>query len=180
MGSYLLAQPWSVDFDMSNNEVQSVVVWIHLPGLLIHLYHKQVLRAIGDVVGNVVKVDYNTSDILRGKFARLAISVNLKEPLVAKFLINGREQLVDYEYLPDVCFHYGRYGHNSQLYMIRKEQVGVDGSKNNGGESGSGGGNDDEGNNGKGEFGPWMVVSRRGGRAPRTVAHVEGKGGSRF
>lgn len=51
---------------------------------------KKVIGAIGAAVGTVVKVDYNTSDLLREKFAMVIVSINLKEPLISKFTINGR------------------------------------------------------------------------------------------
>ncbi|KAJ9183123.1 hypothetical protein P3X46_007029 [Hevea brasiliensis] len=85
LGSYFLVQPWTPDFSIHKKDVNNVVVWIRLPGLPLHLYKKKVLRAIGDAVGNVVKVDYMTSDALRGKYATIAVTVNLNEPLLAKF-----------------------------------------------------------------------------------------------
>ncbi|MBA0566954.1 hypothetical protein Golob_011725 [Gossypium lobatum] len=52
-----------------------------------------------------------TDSRTRGRFARLAVYVDLEKPLVSHILINGRKQNVEYETLPTICFHYGRYGH---------------------------------------------------------------------
>ncbi|KAK8554740.1 hypothetical protein V6N13_093714 [Hibiscus sabdariffa] len=41
----------------------------------------------------------------------MALSVDLSKPLISKLIVNGRVQLVEYESLPVICFHCGRYGH---------------------------------------------------------------------
>ncbi|KAK8663698.1 hypothetical protein V6N13_083505 [Hibiscus sabdariffa] len=41
----------------------------------------------------------------------MAISLDLRQSLVSKLLINGHLQVVEYESLPTVCFECGKYGH---------------------------------------------------------------------
>ncbi|MBA0548259.1 hypothetical protein Golob_019368, partial [Gossypium lobatum] len=53
----------------------------------------------------------NTDSRTRGRFARLAVYVDLEKPMVSHILINGRKQNVEYESLSTICFHCGRYGH---------------------------------------------------------------------
>lgn len=62
---------------------------MRLPGLSLHLYNRRIIQYIGDVLGKVIHIDYNTGDMERGKFARLVVSINLKELLVSKFMLNG-------------------------------------------------------------------------------------------
>ncbi|KAJ9182323.1 hypothetical protein P3X46_006327 [Hevea brasiliensis] len=104
-GNYLMVKPWTTEFDITQTEVGMAMVWIRLP----------VLRAIGEVIGKVVKIDYNTKDLLRGRFVRLAVSVDLRLPLLSKFMLNGKEQLIEYESLPDICYECGRYGHRTAI-----------------------------------------------------------------
>ena len=89
MGHYLIVPLWSPQFDSSKEECDSVIVWIWLPGMALHYYHKHILQMIGQVIGNVVRVDYNTESATRGKFARIAVKVSLSKPLVSQFLLNG-------------------------------------------------------------------------------------------
>ncbi|MBA0592761.1 hypothetical protein Gorai_009736 [Gossypium raimondii] len=52
----------------------TVMVWIRLHGAM---HKKSTLMAIGSVIGTVVKIDYNTENGTRGRFARMAISIDL-------------------------------------------------------------------------------------------------------
>ncbi|KAI9116994.1 hypothetical protein K1719_011993 [Acacia pycnantha] len=63
------------------------------------------------VFGEVIRVDYNTDSSDRGKFARIAVSLDLTKPLTSKILVDGELIYVEYEGLPTICFHCGRYGH---------------------------------------------------------------------
>ncbi|XVE65989.1 hypothetical protein DITRI_Ditri08aG0045200 [Diplodiscus trichospermus] len=62
---------------------------------------------IGSMEGNVLRIDYNIESASRGKFARIAVKVDLKKPLCARFLMDGRVQVVEYESLPKICFYCG-------------------------------------------------------------------------
>ncbi|GAY68969.1 hypothetical protein CUMW_268340 [Citrus unshiu] len=156
MGHYLIVQPWSPQFDSSKEECDSVIVWIRLPGMALHYYHKRILRMIGQVIGNVVRVDYNTESATRGKFARIAVEVSLSKPLVSQFLLDGKVQKVEYENLPFICFSCGKYGHYYEACPDR----GLGGEKTTTAAApGKDAGRDDQN---EPKFGPWMVVSRKG------------------
>ncbi|KAJ9162496.1 hypothetical protein P3X46_022263 [Hevea brasiliensis] len=175
LGSYLFVKHWSMEFDHSKEEVESIMAWIRLLGLPIHFYRKQVLREIEKVVGLVTKVDCNTSDILRGKFVRLVVFVNFREPLVLKFLLNENEQVIKYECLMEVCFQCGRYGHPIPMCTFKGEQSENNEDKNGVNEEGRC--NEQEG---KGSYGPWIVISRRGRSNQWKAKPVIKGGGSRF
>lgn len=70
-----------------------------------------IIRSIGSVFGKVLRVDYNIDSGDRGKLAKLAISIDLTKPLISKIQVDGEIIFVEYEGLPTICFHYGRYGH---------------------------------------------------------------------
>ncbi|KAG8502955.1 hypothetical protein CXB51_000789 [Gossypium anomalum] len=95
-----------------------VMAWIRLPGLPKYLYNKKILEEIGGLIGKVAKLDFNTSNGLRGQFARMVIFVNLDKPLTSKILINGNLQRIVYESLSSICFSCGRYGHVKDLFPI--------------------------------------------------------------
>lgn len=78
MGHYLSVQQWSPDFDVATNKVDRIVAWIRLPGMNIHFYHKTIIRRLGQIVGPVVEIDYHTAAAQRGKFARIAVQLDLE------------------------------------------------------------------------------------------------------
>ncbi|PPD73539.1 hypothetical protein GOBAR_DD29535 [Gossypium barbadense] len=71
------------------------------------------------LIGKVVKLDMNTDNRVRGRFACMAVYVNLDKPLVSQVLINGKIQRDEYELLPTVSFHYGRYVHVKEVCPFR-------------------------------------------------------------
>ncbi|KAL4308653.1 hypothetical protein GQ457_01G024420 [Hibiscus cannabinus] len=125
-GSYLTVQPWSRSF-----------------------FYK--FGVPGENNG-VVRIDYNTEDGKRGRFARLAVTIDLNKPLVSGIVIDGTRQDIEYEGLPDICFSCGKYGHSKDL--CGKEAVGS--TSNEVGTE----------RDPKELFGPWMQVTNRRRRAP--------------
>ncbi|XP_039015150.1 uncharacterized protein LOC120145367 [Hibiscus syriacus] len=114
-GHYLTVKPWSLDFQPSQDYPSHLMAWIRLSGLLVTLYKRSFIEAIGNQVGSVIKIDFQTDNGCRGSFARLAVSLNLHRPLVSKLLINGHLQIIEYESLPTICFHCGIYGHHKDI-----------------------------------------------------------------
>ncbi|KAK9226373.1 hypothetical protein WN943_011420 [Citrus x changshan-huyou] len=105
--------PWTPSFDFTKTAIDQVTVWIRLSGLTVHLYDRKILQRLGDLVGTVIKIDANTTSCIRGRFARVAVTISLDKPLVSQFVLDGKIQKVEYEELPVICFKCGRYGHNS-------------------------------------------------------------------
>nr|KJB13653.1 hypothetical protein B456_002G087100 [Gossypium raimondii] len=88
-GQYLTVRPWSSDFSMNQDEVRVQVVWVRLPGLSENYYSSCILKAIGKAIGSMVRINENIVSATRGRFARLAICVDLRKPLISKVRING-------------------------------------------------------------------------------------------
>lgn len=110
-GHNLTIQPWSLAFDPSNPYPSSIVSWIRIPNLPSSLYHKPILEQVGSMIGKVIKIDERTLLATRGRFARLAVTVDLTKPLITRILVNEKLKVIEYEALPIVCFHCGVYGH---------------------------------------------------------------------
>lgn len=75
-GHYLTVQPWTPAFSTSDMS-SSLVVWVRFPGMKMHMYHKKILRIIADTIGKAIHIDYNTAGSTRGKFARVAVELDL-------------------------------------------------------------------------------------------------------
>lgn len=109
-GHYLTVHPWEPSFSPQNLEITQVFGWVRLPGLPYHYYHKSLLRTIGEVLGTVLKIDYNTIGVPKARFARLAVKIDLTKPLVSMIKLDGATQFVEYEGLPTICYGCGKYG----------------------------------------------------------------------
>ncbi|XP_012458146.1 uncharacterized protein LOC105778931 [Gossypium raimondii] len=64
-----------------------------------YMYKCKILVEIGGLVGKVTKLDMNTNNKERGRFARMDVYVTLDRPLVSQVLINGKIQRAEYEFL---------------------------------------------------------------------------------
>lgn len=78
-GHYLVVQPWSREFTTKESHPSKIVSWIRLLGLHYRYYTKGLVRALASIIGNVVKVDYNTTDGRRGKFIGVAVVVDMSK-----------------------------------------------------------------------------------------------------
>ncbi|MBA0762931.1 hypothetical protein Gotri_012476 [Gossypium trilobum] len=76
-----------------------------------YMYKQKVLWEIREMVVKVTKLDFNPNNGARGRFARMAIYVNLDKPLVPQVLINGNIHRVEYKHLPSIYFSCRRYGY---------------------------------------------------------------------
>ncbi|KAJ1443237.1 Zinc finger, CCHC-type [Sesbania bispinosa] len=118
---YLVIQKWRPEFFPFEDDLKNVAVWIRIPCLPVEYYDQLILKRIGDTLGRTVKIDGNTLKekvvglgelyTERAKFARICIEVNLQQPLISRFELNGQRYKVEYEGLHLVCFKCGRYGH---------------------------------------------------------------------
>ncbi|KAK5833596.1 hypothetical protein PVK06_017446 [Gossypium arboreum] len=115
-GHYLVVQPWSRDFSTEQNFPSKIIAWIRLSGLYYRYYTKGLVRALASVNGNVVKVDYNTIDGTRGKFARVTVGEDISKPLMPFIGVEGKKQTVVYEGLSSICYTCGMVGHIKENY----------------------------------------------------------------
>ncbi|PPD69845.1 hypothetical protein GOBAR_DD33275 [Gossypium barbadense] len=61
-----------------------------LPGFSGALYKKCLLKAVGSTIGHVIEIDENTDNGAPGRFARMTVNVDLRQPLVSKIRIEGK------------------------------------------------------------------------------------------
>ncbi|CAN1160036.1 hypothetical protein LINPERHAP2_LOCUS23068 [Linum perenne] len=108
---YLVVQQWDPTFRVSDKLPSKMVVWLRFPHLPVQLYHKQILSSLGNLIGRTVRMDHNTQTAECGKFARIAVEIDLNEPLVTGIDLDGAWQCVEYENLPELCFSCGEIGH---------------------------------------------------------------------
>ena len=103
LGHYLTVQPWPSSFNSKENFPAETLVWIRLPNMPLQ-YHKSTLRAIANIIRDLIKIDYKTESVQRGKFARMAVRVNLNKPFISRFKIEDSVQMVESEDLLVICY----------------------------------------------------------------------------
>lgn len=62
-------------------------------------------------VGNPIKFDSNTSDVRRGRFARVCVEIDLNKSVIGKVWLHGHWYCVEYEGLHRICTTCGCYEH---------------------------------------------------------------------
>lgn len=108
---------WSPDFD-SKAESSIVPVWIGLPELPLHLFHKQALFEIASLIGKPLKVDEPTADQTRPSIARICVEVDLKAKRIEEIAILCDDiilnQRILYERVPEYCLTCCHLGHSDE------------------------------------------------------------------
>ncbi|CAL1394902.1 unnamed protein product [Linum trigynum] len=140
-----------------------MIVWVQLPALKIHFYHKEVLMTIGNLIGRTIKLDYHTLNQQRAKFVRLAVEVDLAKQLVPRIWLDDAWQKVEYENLPKVCFHCGRIGHADEECR-EKRPTALSPAFTNLELAPTVAGTTEDPEEPNPGFGPWLLVTRRSGR----------------
>ncbi|QHO20966.1 uncharacterized protein DS421_11g342530 [Arachis hypogaea] len=204
---YLAIRLWEPNFNPLLTTIDKITAWVRLPGLPIELYNDQILRKIGDLIGKTCKVDYNTSHLCRGKFARLCVEVDLTKPLLGRYMVNGKLYNIEYEGIHQICFTCGKVDHDQKNCAMGKERVEQSNDKQDANKDQAGneaynqaqtGNNNqtkqddkeetsrkDKGkaimNQSNDNFGPWMVVQRqrRGKKESKEEGTKNGAGTSK-
>ena len=65
------------------NKSTILLLVFRLLGMPLHYYHKRIPRFLGQVIGNVLKIDYNTESASKEKFVRIAVEINLNKLVVS-------------------------------------------------------------------------------------------------
>lgn len=108
---YLMVQTWTPEFISPTAKIDKTMVWICFLGLNLLCYDESILLALASTVGKPIKVDHNTLDVQRGRFARVCVEVDLNKPVVGKVWMKNFWYKVEYKGLHQICFTCGCYGH---------------------------------------------------------------------
>ncbi|XP_019198076.1 PREDICTED: uncharacterized protein LOC109191857 [Ipomoea nil] len=118
---YLIVKECSPDFDPIRDKTEKVLVWICFPCLPIEYYSASFLQKVGKKIGRPVQVDQATSQVSRGRFARMCVEIDLTKPLISKFKLRKRTRFIAYEGIHLVCFGCDMYGHSHEACPENKK-----------------------------------------------------------
>lgn len=108
---YLTVQTWTPDFMSSSAKIDKTMVWVRFPSLNLLYYDESILMTLASTIGKPIKVDSNTLDVRRGRFARVCVEIDLTKPVIGKVGLQGFWYNVEYEGLHRLCTKCGCYGH---------------------------------------------------------------------
>lgn len=104
---------WTPDFRASDASITNTIVWVRLPEFPYPFFSQpRRLKEIGDMIDSFIKVDEHTEVASKGCFARIAVEIDLKKPLLPKYLIRNSEYNIEYEGIRLICYHCGVFGHH--------------------------------------------------------------------
>ncbi|KAJ8898918.1 hypothetical protein K2173_008411 [Erythroxylum novogranatense] len=190
-GHVLSVQPWTSTFRPSTDRISHVASWVCFPELSMARYHPAILTALGNLIDRTVKIDENTQSSQRGKFARVAVELDISSPLRPVVELDGEIIKVAYEGLPSICLTCGMVGHASDSCpttrsTLREDPAPLDTTQPASSSSPAPAATDSS----AAGYGPWVQVQRRTRRPPshptapgqdrRPFPHSEVRPGSRF
>ena len=86
---YLAIQTWMPEFISPKAKIQKTLVWIRFSGLNMLFYDESVLLTLASALGTPIKVDSNTVNGTRGRFARVCVEMDIMKPVKGKVGLQG-------------------------------------------------------------------------------------------
>ncbi|XP_019183629.1 PREDICTED: uncharacterized protein LOC109178450 [Ipomoea nil] len=108
---YLIVKEWTPDFDPMTDKTEKMLIWVRFPCLPVEYYNIVFLQKVGRRIGRPIRIDRATSQVSRGRFARMCVEIDITKPLLSKFKRRGRTRYISYEGIHLDC---GMYGHNHE------------------------------------------------------------------
>ncbi|CAI0378317.1 unnamed protein product [Linum tenue] len=112
--------------------------------------------------------------IERGKFARIAIELDMMKPLPTRIRLDGFWQQVLYENLPQICFECGRIGHSEDTCPKKPNNLVTMLTSGSTVQSTSGAAQIESPVEPPTGYGPWMQVVRKSRKPTRKVSDNQG------
>lgn len=97
LGHYITISKWRPNFKSKETTVQTTLAWVRIPTIPVEMLEDPSLLNVGDGVGKVVRVDPNIVDMIRGRYARICVELNLDKSLMQTVVVWGKKYSVDYE-----------------------------------------------------------------------------------
>ncbi|XP_024318884.1 uncharacterized protein LOC112272416 [Brachypodium distachyon] len=125
-GEVLIVAPVDGTVPLMEIPVDAMPIWIHIDKVPPMLQNDQIGRALGSFLGRVLEVDAMANGQV-GAYLRVRVEISLRQPLQDEVAIRIKGKLttykVQYERLPNLCFHCGLVGHGKTECL--KEQQGA-------------------------------------------------------
>lgn len=102
-GMPMVLKEWKPDFNMKQDMMRTMPIWIKLPKLPLYLWGERTLDKIGSAIGVPMVTDECTTHKLRVTYARMLVEVDITKKLVEEIALKDKEgkilmQPVQYEW----------------------------------------------------------------------------------
>lgn len=119
-GMPMVLKEWKPDFNMKQDMMRTMPIWIKLPKLPLYLWGERTLDKIGSAIGVPMVTDECTTHKLRVTYARMLVEVDITRKLVEEIALKDKEgkilmQPVQYEWKPKFCDKCQKVGHHYGL-----------------------------------------------------------------
>ncbi|XP_019233757.1 PREDICTED: uncharacterized protein LOC109214304 [Nicotiana attenuata] len=114
----MVLKDWDPDFQIQNESMRIVPIWVNLLGLPIQCWAEKNLGRIASLLGKPICTDKLTAQCERISYARVLIEMDIIQPLLDEILIekpdgNSWMQRVDFEWKPKLCLDCNKFGHGT-------------------------------------------------------------------
>jgi hypothetical protein len=112
----MLLREWKPNFNLKNDMLRTVPIWVKLPQLPLYLWGVKSLSKIGCALGHPLVTDECTANKFRISYARILVEVDITKELPQEITITDSEggkmkQPVEYEWRPTFCDKCQKFGH---------------------------------------------------------------------
>ncbi|KAA8542819.1 hypothetical protein F0562_023971 [Nyssa sinensis] len=122
----MILKPRSMDFNIENEWVTVVPIWIRFPSLRLHLWSPRALSRMASIVGNPLFADNLIATKETLHYGRLCVEIEVGKELldhvnIKDFKGNGYSQKIEYKWVPNHCHHCKVFGHRIDQFRIEKK-----------------------------------------------------------
>ncbi|KAL2936882.1 LINE-1 retrotransposable element ORF2 protein, partial [Bienertia sinuspersici] len=119
-GAHIHVQYWVPGFKPSNASIDKSPVWMNLPELPIEFYEQSILQKVGDQIGSTIKIDANTLEGGKRRYAGVCILVKANTTPPSGAWIGKNYQPITFSEGPWYCSSCNAFGHASRACMGKK------------------------------------------------------------
>ncbi|XP_043725540.1 uncharacterized protein LOC122672107 [Telopea speciosissima] len=117
----IFLRQWSPYVLLHKVDLNSIPLWVTLPGLPLHYWSQECLSRIGSVIGYPLYIDARTLKMDRLSFARIYVDVSADCAPPSSITISEEDgfsfvQSIRFDWLPPHCIHCKLFGHYSHDY----------------------------------------------------------------
>ena len=119
-GKSLFLRKWTSDFEMKEDLLRVLPIWITLPQFPLHLWGERSISKIASMVGKPITTDECTAKKLRISYARVLVEVDItQKPIETVDIMDHKgklvEQKIEYEWRPMYCQSCLKIGHDCAI-----------------------------------------------------------------
>ena len=122
-GKPVFLRKWTTEFEMKEDLLRVLPIWITLPQLPLHLWGERSISKITSVIGKPITTDECTAKKLRISYARVLVEVDITQNPIETVDIKDHkgklmEQKIEYEWRPSYCQSCLKIGHDCAIKKV--------------------------------------------------------------